>query len=593
MRSVRRLLILTALATGGVGACSRDNTTDPFAPLALALTVSPAVDTIFVSDSIVAADATKLTVAATTLGRAIPTPTGLEWTTSDPTIVVVAADGTVRALSVGTATVTARVNASRATATIVVAYRVRTVSLTPASLTGIAGDTLTVTASALDGSGALVPGTAYAFSSPDTTIATVTATGARAARVTLVKPGTARVTVKAAGQTASATGTVLPREFISSAVAGAPAGSLVLSAGNDATCGILPLGRAYCFGRAGLLGTAKDTSCVNDEGPPEACSLVPLRVAGQITLVSVSVGDSVACGTTADNRAYCWGSQSYGQLGNGVATPATSKAPVLVISLPSRTAVSLSRVTAGGNHACGLSPTGAAFCWGKDDLFQLGNGDDMAINSATPVAVTGSLVFSAISAGLTHTCGITFAGAPYCWGENTVGQLGSGSEFSSDHPAVVAGNPVFASISSGGYHTCALTAAGVAFCWGDNSSGQLGVSIDFTFEADSPVAVDTDLRFKSISAGLLNTCGITTAGAAYCWGDNSYSQLGTSSGFFSDVPVAVSGGHTDFITVTTGARHACASSAAAVFCWGANVLGALGNEQQTIRQVTPTRVLVP
>jgi alpha-tubulin suppressor-like RCC1 family protein len=592
MRSVRRLLILATLATGVVAACSRD-TTDPFAPLALALTVAPSVDTIFVSDSIVGADAKKLTVSATTLGRPIPTPTGLEWTTSDPTVVAVGSDGTVRALSVGTATVTARVNSSRATATIVVAYRVRTLSLTPTSLAGVAGDTLTVTASARDASGVLVPGTAYTFASPDTSIATVTATGTQTARVKLVKQGTARVTVKAGGQTVDLTGTVQPREFISSAVAGAPAGALVLSAGQDATCGILPLGRAYCFGRAALLGTAKDTSCVNNEGPPEACSLVPLRVAGEINFVSVSVGDSVACGTTADNRAYCWGSQTYGQLGNGVTTPAISKAPVLVISLPSRTAVSLSRVTAGGTHACGLTPTGAAFCWGKDDFFQLGNGDDLAIDSATPVAVTGSLVFSAISAGLTHTCGITTAGAAYCWGENTFGQLGSGADFSSDHPAVVSGKTVFASISSGGYHTCGLTAAGVAFCWGDNTYGQLGVTTDTIFEADAPVPVDGNLRFKSISAGLLNTCGITTGGAAYCWGDNSYGQLGTNSGFFSDVPVAVTGGHTDFVSVTTGARHACANAAAGVFCWGSNMLGALGNQVRTVRQPTPTRVVVP
>src|SRR5512141_632867 len=102
-------------------------------------------------------------------------------------------------VGIGTTTVTARVNASKATATVVVAYRVKTVSLSPASLAGVAGDTLTVTASAVDAAGALVPQTAYAFSSADQSIATVTSTGPRTAKVTLVKAGAARVNVTAAG----------------------------------------------------------------------------------------------------------------------------------------------------------------------------------------------------------------------------------------------------------------------------------------------------------------------------------------------------------------------------------------------------------
>jgi alpha-tubulin suppressor-like RCC1 family protein len=592
MRSVRRLLILSVLTASTVVACSSDSTTDPFAPPGLALSLSPTVDTVFVNDSIAAANAGVLTLSATSLGSAVQTPAGVEWTSSDPTVAVVGPGGKVTPVGLGTTTVTARVNSAHATATVVVASVVSKLTVTPTSLVGLVGDTVQLTASAIDAKGVLAGGVAYAFSSADPSVATVTSTGARTARVTFAKAGSAAVSVSAGAKTATATGTIQPREFISAAVAGAPAGALVLSAGQDATCGILPLGRAYCFGRQGLLGIAKDTTCFNDVGASESCTLIPLRVAGQLNIVSVSVGDSVACGATADNRAYCWGSQTYGQLGNGVASSGTSTTPALVIGAASRTAVSLARVAAGGNHACGLSPSGAAFCWGKDDLFQLGNGDGLSLNSTTPIPVAGGTVFNSITAGQNHTCALTAGGSAFCWGDNSSGQLGAGTFAStSDVPLGVAGT--FVAISAGGTHTCALTAAGVAQCWGDNSSGQLGVSSSTTFQSNTPVTVDGGLHFKSISAGRFNTCGITTGGAAFCWGDNSSWQLGTTSLFFSDAPVAVSGGHTDFTSITTGVRHACALSAAGAFCWGSNVLGALGNEFQAILQATPQKTAVP
>ena len=108
------------------------------------------------------------------------------------------------------------------------------------------------------------------------------------------------------------------------------------------------------------------------------------------------------------------------------------------------------------------------------------------------------------------------------------------------------------------------------------------------------VAVTTGLRFKSISAGRFNTCGVTTGGAAFCWGDNSYGQLGVSTNVsFSDSPVAVSGGRTDFTAVTAGVRHTCAVGASGAYCWGSNILGALGNEFQALIQPTPQKVIVP
>jgi alpha-tubulin suppressor-like RCC1 family protein len=409
-----------------------------------------------------------------------------------------------------------------------------------------------------------------------------------------LKTGVANVSVRAGGQNVSISGSVQTRDFISAPVASAPSGSLILAAGEDATCGILPLGRGYCFGRAGLLGVSKDTVCFNDvRTSTEGCTLIPLRIAGQLNFVNISVGDSVACGSTADSKAYCWGSQKYGQLGNGVTAAGTANAPALVVGAASKTAVSLSRVSAGGNHVCGLSPSGAAFCWGQDSLFQLGNGDEFVLNSTTPIPVAGTNVFTSISAGLSHTCAITTANVAMCWGDNSSGQLGIASDdFFADSPTAVPGLS-FSSVSSGSYHTCGLTPVGVAYCWGDNSFGQLGGGPSAPFFSNAPVAVAGGLRFKSISAGRFSSCGITTAGAAFCWGDNSYFQLGSTGPFESESPIAVIGGHTDFTTVSVGVRHACAAAASGVYCWGSNVLGALGNEFQAIRQATPTKTGTP
>jgi alpha-tubulin suppressor-like RCC1 family protein len=593
MRSVRRLLALSSLLAASLTACSGD-TTNSFAPLGLSLTITPGADTIFVADTISAANALPLSVSASSLGHPVTTPGGIEWTSSDPSIASVSSTGSVVAKGIGSATITARINNATASANIAVVNRVAQLTVSATSFANLAGDTVQFTASALDPKGTLVPGTAYSFASADPTIATVTSPAPRTARVIFLKSGVANVTVRAGGQTASVSGSIQPREFISTPIATAPAGSLILSAGEDATCGILPLGRGYCFGRAGLLGVAKDTVCFNDIRPStEGCTLIPLRIAGQLNFVNISVGDSVACGATADNKAYCWGSQKYGQLGNGVASGGSSNAPALVVGAASRTAVSLSRVSAGGNHACGLSPSGAAFCWGEDSLFQLGNGDQFALNSTTPIPVAGGNVFSSISAGFNHTCALTAAGVAMCWGDNSSGQLGAGlDDFAADTPSPIS-NVKFASISSGSYHSCGITAGGDAYCWGDNSSGQLGGGDAAPFSSNVPIAVVGGLHFKSISAGRFSTCGITTGGAAFCWGDNSYLQLGSASVFSSTSPTAVSGGHTDFTTVAVGVRHACAASSGGVYCWGSNVLGALGNEFQATRQATPTKTAIP
>ena len=155
----------------------------------------------------------------------------------------------------------------------------------------------------------------------------------------------------------------------------------------------------------------------------------------------------------------------------------------------------------------------------------------------TPMAVSG--FFNAITAGLgRHTCGLTNSGAAYCWGENTWGGLGNGLQIDSNVPVAVSGG-LFEQLVAGGYigHTCARTVSDDAYCWGENERGQVGDGS--AVDRLTPVAVAGDHSFTSIDAGFRHTCGLVATGNLYCWGSGAVGQLGNNSTSQSNVPVEV------------------------------------------------------
>ncbi|HEX4934251.1 MAG TPA: hypothetical protein VFV33_13770, partial [Gemmatimonadaceae bacterium] len=256
------------------------------------------------------------------------------------------------------------------------------------------------------------------------------------------------------------------------------------------------------------------------------------------------------------------------------------------------------QVSAGANHACAVTVAGFAFCWGRDELGQLG--DNRRINSTTPIPVVGpnglqasALQFSDISAGDAHTCGITIQGAAYCWGNGAFGQLGNGQLGASDVPVPVQGALVFTSVSAGANHSCAVTTGGALYCWGSNERGQLGVPSGPTV-ITTPVLVGQG--YSAVSAGALFTCALTTTQAVHCFGSNRYGQLGRGEGNPSGqsaVPTNVVSG-LSFRSITAGNRHVCAlATDGDTYCWGSNVFGALGNELQAAVRAIPQKVAPP
>jgi alpha-tubulin suppressor-like RCC1 family protein len=246
------------------------------------------------------------------------------------------------------------------------------------------------------------------------------------------------------------------------------------------------------------------------------------------------------------------------------------------------------QVVTGALHTCALAPSGQTYCWGYNAEGE--TGDNTTTERHTPVAVQqGATTFTSIAAGRVHTCGLTSAGAAYCWGTNAYGELGDNTTTDRWTPvAVQQGGVTFTSITAGDYHTCGLTSAGAAWCWGGNWDGQLGNG-NISSQA-SPAAVSGGLTFTSMAAGAVHTCGLAGGGATYCWGYNLYGQLGDNTITDQHTPVAVQQGGVTFTSIAAGGYHACGlTSGGAAWCWGANGNGQLG-DNTTTDQHTPVAV---
>jgi len=303
----------------------------------------------------------------------------------------------------------------------------------------------------------------------------------------------------------------------------------MLAAGAAHTCGLANDGTAYCWG-SNAYGQLGDNSTTNQSGP--------VQVGGGLTFVSIDAGAAHTCGITTAGEAYCWGRNDRGQLGNGTTT--NSALPVAVAG-----GLSFQLIAAGGfviGHTCGLTDMGDAYCWGDNQRGQLGIGTGDLNPHAVPDLVSGGLVFKWLTAGLgQHSCGLTELGAAYCWGSNTVGALGNRSKKNSAVPVAVAGNLIFDQLIAGGFngHTCGLIDSGAAYCWGENARGQIGDGT--TTDRLAPRAVAGGLVFLSIDAGFRHTCGRASTGTVYCWGSSGAGQLGNNTNSLSTVPVAVFG----------------------------------------------------
>ncbi len=309
--------------------------------------------------------------------------------------------------------------------------------------------------------------------------------------------------------------------------------------------------------------------------------VAPVRPVG---FVQIAAGSSHACGLSETGEAYCWGRNGSGQLGNGSATSRST--PTLVTG-----GLRFRQIVAGSSHTCALTMTGVPYCWGSGQYGALGDGTTSS--RVVPTQVIGGHTFSQMIAGESYTCGLKPTKVAYCWGLNNYGTLGRGSAggFTPNPvPSAVVGGIQFAQLAGGLLHVCARTEIDQLYCWGNAQHGQTGDgnSSDIDPRA-APTLVAGGIRFVEVSTGNLTSCGRAINNSVYCWGWGGRGSVGDGSGLnrYSPSPVA---GSLTFSSLSRGSGVQCGSSSVNSYCWGFSVNGNIG-DGSTIDRPVPTTVV--
>jgi alpha-tubulin suppressor-like RCC1 family protein len=348
----------------------------------------------------------------------------------------------------------------------------------------------------------------------------------------------------------------------------------------------LPEARTSALRTAGrcLVGLSLAFGACTDTGEtPMSPATEPAAVAAPAAALSfkiVGTGDFFGCGITTDNRAFCWGDNEDGQLGDGTRIDHSRPAEV-------KRGLRFMDLSAGSSHACAGGTDSLVYCWGLNSYGQLGDG---TLGHRLTPAKVGIRHYKQVSAGALHTCAVTAANRVYCWGFNAQGQLGDGSTVNRLLPVPVKGGVRFRQIGAGGSHTCGITPADKAYCWGFNGNHELGDGSGAA-QRTVPTAVATALTFRHISAGGTQSCAIAPDRQGYCWGLNDAGQVGNGDVNPVATPTLVTGGHS-FNTLTAGGDFTCGvTTGHEAYCWGNNFASKLGDGTSVNARLIPTAVV--
>lgn len=247
-------------------------------------------------------------------------------------------------------------------------------------------------------------------------------------------------------------------------------------------------------------------------------------------------------------------------------------------------------IDAGDHHTCAVLVDGSVYCWGANDVGQLG--DSVRPSSLSPVSATAMLGpgMRAIDVSATRqTCAVREDGGALCWGDNASGQAAP-ADVAPIVPPTVASFVVAATVpATGGSHSCIARNDGTLMtCFGANDAGQIT-----TGTAPGPLDVPALFQFAEIELGTAFGCGRPATGEVYCWGSNASGQLAADPSTLptSDMlrTIVLAGAAAD---LAVGRNHACARVADEVYCWGANDVGQLGDGTGT-QQIAPVLAMLP
>lgn len=305
--------------------------------------------------------------------------------------------------------------------------------------------------------------------------------------------------------------------------------------------------------------------------PTPALHFIDVACGDDFSMCLSNVGTDAGCGSLPGGIVFCWGINTYGQIGDNSTTNKSNSRRVGG-AIQGSTVVA---IAAGGHTAYALMSGGASmYAWGRNDFGQTGNGNTTSpqkLPVAVNLAALGARVITKISAGSAHSMVLCSDGTVWCWGYNAYGQLGDGTTTNSSTPVAVnltaLGARTVTKISGVGMHSMALCTDGTVWTWGHNPNGELG---DGTSGTDrlTPVQVVT-----GASGCATNLCSITdigtgngfpntsialkSDGTVWTWGKDDLGMLGTNAiadGANSLSPVQMTGISTAN-AVAVGGQH--------------------------------------
>jgi alpha-tubulin suppressor-like RCC1 family protein len=319
-----------------------------------------------------------------------------------------------------------------------------------------------------------------------------------------------------------------------------PSPAVRLAASDDQVCALDNVDAVYCWSTwyaltpqqafeglavTGVYGNSGPRVCVTTQSAAVACrssddGTETTEPTGGVALLALAVGDNHTCGITASGAAWCWGSNARGQLGDGTTMDRTTAVAVQGGHV-------FTQLAAGSQHTCGLTAGGAIYCWGYGGNGSMG--DNHRDESAAPVTVDDVPDLTRLGGAVYPTCALDGAGTAWCWptsfGAPAAHQIGGATGL----------------VSTTG--PCGLRATGEMLCWGSNYSGWFG---DGTYSVQTETAVPggNGIRFSEVSFGSSGTaCGIALDGTTYCWGNAFGTSLGSpdSRGDLATLPLRLYG----------------------------------------------------
>lgn len=285
---------------------------------------------------------------------------------------------------------------------------------------------------------------------------------------------------------------------------------------------------------------------------------------------SVRTALDYSCAIDRSGSAYCWGANDMGQLGTGIDSNFISYPMKVVGELRFRS------LSIGYDHSCGITLTDELYCWGSNAYWQLAN-DSMA-KASQPVKIKLAGPVASVDVGNGHTCAITKDQEDvYCWGRGDSGQLGNNDwQVRQAYPSKVAHHRGAYAIALGAHHSCFINDSGVPYCFGDGSSGQLGHGSQNSTSLPARVEGMANELIVQMVAALSHTCILNDVGKAFCFGKGANGQLGTGGVELSSFPQPVNH-DMPFSQLSAGGNSTCAlSDKSRGYCWGDNSFNQLG-----------------